>query len=78
MAVLAAIGWVVRMALFLAALYIFFPPLWDAAFAGNLKTLHDAPYIAAERARHLWHLIVDRLDYRGLPPPPQDKPARES
>lgn len=54
-----AVRWLAKAILIALALYIFFPPLWDAVFAGNLEALHKAPYIAADRARYLWRVVVD-------------------
>lgn len=55
--VLRAAKWSVRTGAAALALYILFPPLWDAAFAANLEALHKAPYIAADRARHLLQVV---------------------
>jgi len=57
--VVRAIKWVAKAILIALALYIFFPPLWDALFAANREALHKAPYIAADRARYLWHVVTD-------------------
>lgn len=59
--VVHSLAWLARVVLIALALYIFFPPFWDAIFVANLKALHDAPYIAADRARRLWHLITGEL-----------------
>lgn len=56
-----AIRWLARTAVVATALYVFFPPLWDAAFEADLDALHEAPYIAADRARHLWHKVREGL-----------------
>lgn len=53
--VVSAFRWLAKILLIGAALYILFPPFWDALFAANLKALHDAPYRAADRARNLWN-----------------------
>lgn len=51
--------WLAKALVIALALYIFFPPLWDALFAANLEALHKAPYRAADRARHLWQTAAD-------------------
>ncbi|MGE5492403.1 MAG: hypothetical protein ACM31P_14070 [Actinomycetota bacterium] len=53
-----AVLWVLKAALVVLALYILFPPFWDAIFAANKQALHEAPYRAADRAVHLWHVIT--------------------
>lgn len=58
---LSALAWIVRIALAAVLIYIFFPPFWDALFAANLKALHEAPYEAADRARHLLKKVTGAL-----------------
>jgi hypothetical protein len=57
-----AVLWLLKAAAVALALYILFPPFWDAIFAANLKALHEAPYRAADRAVHLWHVVTGRGD----------------
>jgi hypothetical protein len=68
-----SVRWLARAGALLAAGYIFFPPFWDAAFAANLQALHKAPYVAADRARHLWHRISDGV--QGNSGAPEEKPG---
>lgn len=57
-----AVLWLLKAAAVALALYILFPPFWDAIFAANLTALHEAPYRAADRAVHLWHVVTGGVD----------------
>lgn len=58
---LDGLAWTARLLVFAILFYILFPPFWDALFANDRKSWHEAPYKAAERGRKLLRSIADLI-----------------